>query len=236
MKFFKHFVDAHRGKSLQRLLRGKDKDRGLKAIGVYWTIVELCAEKMAKKDEEVFTDAHCHFEFDLEYIRDTLGLHQTATCLMYVRCLTDVGLMSATCKDDVLSIYMPKLLECLDRDAKRARIVRDPCAPKNKKKIKEEDEEVPAAINPRFNSVNRFNQQFNPVVREFAEYIGTLPISYRLKAHAVDVHRTFEEVSEFKKFISSVIDAEKFQNLPTEESRQSYLTVSILRHCGVISA
>ena len=49
MKFFKHFTDAHRGKSLNQL-----RDRlGWAALAKYWTFVEICAEKLEK---EGFTD------------------------------------------------------------------------------------------------------------------------------------------------------------------------------------
>lgn len=111
----------------------------MKAIGMYWVLVELCAEKMIKNKEEEYTEEHCRFEFDARYLRDTLGLHQTSTVSMYLRCYADVGLMSVECSDDVCSIYMPKLLECMDRDAKRARAERDPAAPKRKSKRKKEE-------------------------------------------------------------------------------------------------
>ena len=137
MKFFKHFTDAHRGKSLQLLRRKFSRgDHGLKAVGIYWTLVELCAEKMEKSRDEEFTDAHCNFEFSLKYLRDTLGTHQTKNCVMYLQCLHDVCLMSVQCSDDVCTIYMPKLLECIDRDSNRTRTGRALDAPKIKNKIK----------------------------------------------------------------------------------------------------
>lgn len=146
MKFFKHFTDANRGKSMQQLLRSKNKELGMKAIGIYWTIVEMCAEKMTKEKDQEYTDSHCNFEFNTSYIRDTLALHRTATLSMYLRWFGDVGLMSSQCTDDVTSIYMPKLLECLDRDTKRARTERAPSAPKRKKKEKEKEIDIPHAV------------------------------------------------------------------------------------------
>lgn len=137
MKFFKHFTDAHRGQSIQRL-----KDRhGMKGVGIYWTLVELCAEKLIKDDAEEFTVEHCNFTFHHRYIRDTLETHQLKNLLMYLRSMSDVGLMSFECIDDVIVISMPKLLECMDRDAKRARTKRAASAPKKKNKDKEEDKE-----------------------------------------------------------------------------------------------
>lgn len=138
MKFFKHFTDAHRGQSLQRL-----KDRhGMKGIGIYWTLVELCAEKLIKTDSEEYTAEHCTFSFHHRYIKDTLETHQLKNLLMYLRSMHDVGLMSFECVDDVVVIHMPKLLECMDRDTKRARKQRDMSAPKNKIKNKIEDKDT----------------------------------------------------------------------------------------------
>lgn len=138
MKFFKHFTDAHRGRSLQSL-----KSRlGMDGIGRYWILVEICAEKMTKSKEEEYTEKHCRFTFDRRYLRDTLATHQISGVEKFLRCLTDVELMSYTSSDDVIEIYMPKLLESLDRDVSRARTVRAVAAPKKKRKIKREEEEV----------------------------------------------------------------------------------------------
>ena len=155
MKFFKHFTDAHRGKSLQQLLRSKNKEIGLKAIGIYWVLVELCAEKMTKEKTEEYGDQHCHFEFNTGYIRDTLGLHQTSTLAMYLRWYSDVGVMSAQCSNDVTSIYMPKLLECIDRDSKRARTERGATAPKIKNKDKDKEIDIPK---PKFDFEEIYNR------------------------------------------------------------------------------
>lgn len=130
MKFFKHFTDAHRGKSLQLLMR----KHGPKMVGIYWMLVEICAEKMEKETEEEFSLEHTNFEFEVGYLRNTLQAHQFKTLEMYLQCLSDVGLMSARCSEDTVSISMPKLLECLDRDTNRARPERAKI--KNKNKIK----------------------------------------------------------------------------------------------------
>jgi len=137
LKFFKHFTDSHRGKSMLAVKR----KLGTKGIGAYWILVELCAEKLDKGAAELFDESHCSFEFDTEYLRDTLQTHQLKNLEMYLRCYGDVGLMSHQSIDDVTTIYMPKLLECLDRDSKRARTQRDHSAPKIKSKRKRKIEE-----------------------------------------------------------------------------------------------
>lgn len=116
---------------------------GLEGLARYWILVEICAEKLSKEKDEEYTEAHCVFRFDQRYMRDTLRTHQLSRLSMFLRCVADVGLMSFSCEDNVIVISMPKLLEYLDRDSKRARTKRAPSAPKRKRerknKIKSEE-------------------------------------------------------------------------------------------------
>lgn len=141
MKFFKHFTDAHRGTSVQSLINRL----GMEGLARYWILVELCAEKLNKDPNEEFTEEHCVFRFDERYLRDTLRTHQLSRLSMFLRCLADVGLMSFSCEENVCVISMPKLLECLDRDTKRARTKRAVSAPKKEKEDK--DKEIDKDIN-----------------------------------------------------------------------------------------
>lgn len=137
MRFFKHFVDSHRGKSMQVLI----KKYGMAGVGRYWLFVELCAEKLNKDKEEEYTEAHCSFEFEQGYLSRTLGFGNVKQCSTYLEGLADLGLCSAQGTGDVYACSMPKLLECMDRDAKRARTERVQAAPKKKRKNKEKEEE-----------------------------------------------------------------------------------------------
>ena len=152
MKFFKHFVDAHRGQSLQ-LLR---KRHGWAANGKYWAFVELCAEKLVKEAQEEFTEAHCKFTFAKDYLRSSLGFGNLQQMLTFLQALADLDLSSFEDKGDVVLCSMPKLLEALDRDTNRARIERDESAPKNKKKSKEKDIRKAVEANPEiFNEIQK---------------------------------------------------------------------------------
>lgn len=138
MRFFKHFTDAHRGTSLQSLTN----QLGLEGLARYWILVEICAEKLSKEKHEECTAEHCVFRFDQRYMRDTLRTHQLSRLSMFLRCVADVGLMSFSCEDNVVVISMPKLLEYMDRDTKRARTKRAPSAPKIKNKIKNKNKDI----------------------------------------------------------------------------------------------
>lgn len=135
MKFFKHFVDAHRGSSLQ-ILRQK---YGMAAVGRYWTFVELCAEKMNKERDEEYTEHHTTFAFAKPYLTSSLGYANLKQASSYLEALAELGLCSTQDMGDVWACSMPKLLECIDRDAKRARPERGRAAPKNKNQEKEKE-------------------------------------------------------------------------------------------------
>lgn len=137
MKFFKHFTDAHRGQSLQLL----KKRHGYAAKGRYWDLVEICAEKLEKESTEEFTEEHCTFAFAKPYLASSLGFANLKQLLSYLQAIAELGLCSFEDQGEVVLCSMPKLLESLDRDAKRARHERDTAAPKKKNKIKNKEED-----------------------------------------------------------------------------------------------
>lgn len=134
MKWFKHYTDAHRGRSMMALRR----KCGWAGVGRWWALLEICAERMSKESDEVYTLDDCRFDFDAEYLRQTLGfgnLHQTLTYLAHT---ADIGLTEVRREGDVVVTYIPKLLEYLDRDSRYTRSPRATNAPKNKNKSKRE--------------------------------------------------------------------------------------------------
>jgi hypothetical protein len=134
MKFFKHFTDAHRGQTLNNLF-----DRmGHMGRSCYWDIVEMCAEKLEKDESEEFTEAHCHFSFHEREIRKNLRV-SPRNLRVFLEICAENSALSSSFSGKIIQIHMPKLLECLDRDSKRARQGRGLPAPKIKKKNKEID-------------------------------------------------------------------------------------------------
>ncbi len=141
MKFFKHFTDAHRGKSMQSLL----EKMGHRGHSVWWLLVEICAEKLEEHRDEEFTEEHCRFAFNARFLYRALHLHST-TVEPVLNQLSTLGLLAFTVVEDEFNIHIPKLLECLDRDSRRARPGRVLAAPKIKKKIKNKEEEREVAL------------------------------------------------------------------------------------------
>lgn len=118
---------------------------GWSGVGRWWALLEMCVEKMEKEPDEEYTDAHCRFEFDIEYLRVTLGFGNTHQTLTYLARLADLGLTYFERQGDVAVTSIPKILEYLDRDARYTRKQREPNASKNKneeldKEIKKKNE------------------------------------------------------------------------------------------------
>lgn len=133
MNYFKHFVDAHRGISLQTLF---DKF-GHAGPYCYWILVELCMEKLTKDRDEEFTDAHCHFRFTARTLKNAFRVNRAKVESM-LNHFSTLALLSLEVDDQEFKIHMPKLLEYLDRDSKRTR----PRRGLARIKIEDKDKEV----------------------------------------------------------------------------------------------
>lgn len=137
MKFFKHFTDARSGTSMRAIRR----ELGMAGIGQWWSLVEACAEKLEKRGDEEYTAAHCEFRFDVGVVAEILGT-KPGRVQDILGTFQEHSLLSFSTDEFIIRISMPKLLESLDRDSRRARHERGRSAPKNKKEEKEKEEEL----------------------------------------------------------------------------------------------
>jgi hypothetical protein len=180
LKFFKHFTDAHRGKSL-RLLQ---KKFGFAGKGRYWDLVELCAEKLEKERADEFTLEHCVFEFEKTSLMRSLGYPNLTLASRYLDALVSLGLVSLDDLGDTWLVSMPKLLESLDRDTRRPRPVRVRAAPKKKNKEEEEDNRESNKENKEFEQAPNLSNsgEFDapPLFKIWNESCGSLPKVLRL--------------------------------------------------------
>ena len=74
MKWFKHFTDNHRGRSVQRLM-DKMGHSGL----AYYILMELCAEKLEKHSENPLVDSDCEFSFHPRVVENALRMKRKST-------------------------------------------------------------------------------------------------------------------------------------------------------------
>lgn len=117
MKWFKHYVDNHRGRSIQDLM-DQLGHTGL----CYYLLVEMCAEKLEKGDEGL-TIADCLFSFHTRVVRQMLRISPANLRHLLGVCAAN-GLLSFEFSGSSLQIKMPILLNLLERNTKKAQRTR----------------------------------------------------------------------------------------------------------------
>lgn len=137
MKFFKHFTDAHEGKSMMALM----SKFGLEGYAAFFILTELCAKKFEKGKSEEVSEDHLRFTFHERILREKLRMRSTKVELFLNYCAT-LDLLQVHKNSEEFHFYFPKLLESMDRDSRRARPVRDKNAPKIKNKDKDKDKDI----------------------------------------------------------------------------------------------
>jgi hypothetical protein len=137
MKFFKHFCDAHQGRSMTALMN----EFGLEGYAAYFILIEMCAEKLEKPENGELTADHCNFIFNERVVREKLRMRSTKVELFLNYC-SSLDLLLFTKVKDEFNFSIPNLLKYLDRDSKRARSVRALSAPKIKIEDKDKDKEI----------------------------------------------------------------------------------------------
>jgi hypothetical protein len=136
MKFFKHFTDSHEGRSMQALMN----EFGLEGYAAYFILMETCAKKIEKQKDEELETSHFKCVLNERVVREKLRMRSTKVELFLNSCSTLVLLQFTKVKDE-FHFSIPKLLECMDRDSKRARTERGPTAPKIEDKEEDKDKD-----------------------------------------------------------------------------------------------
>lgn len=115
MKWFKHYTDNHRGRSIQDLM-DQLGHTGL----CYFLIVEMCAEKLNRKVDSELSEDDCIFTFHERILRQNLRVSPTNLRRLLDICRTN-GLISFEFSGKSVQIKMPILLDLLDYDSKKSR-------------------------------------------------------------------------------------------------------------------
>lgn len=130
MKWFKHFTDNHRGRSVQFLL---DE---LGYFGPFFkdTLLEMCAEKLDRKADRELTEDDCKFVFHRRVVESATRAKRTS-----VSRALDAGakcnFWSYKADGDFFEISAPILLDLLEYDQKKSRQRRAPIVPEKRLRI-----------------------------------------------------------------------------------------------------
>lgn len=132
MKFFKHFADNHRGQTIQALFQ----EFGHEGPCCYYFLMEMCCEKLEYIDGKVLEK----FRFSEQIVRRNLHISRTKLEKFLTFCQT-FGVLLWKKDDNFIEIEMPILLNLLDRDMKKPRIVRAKSAQKPRLELELEREQ-----------------------------------------------------------------------------------------------
>lgn len=116
MRWFKHFTDNHRGKSINFLL---DEHGHFGPCG-YWILMEICAEKLERKSVGSSTADDCVFSIHRRAVESALRSRPTAIQRLLGSCQA-ANLLEFEIVGEFYKIKVPMLLDLLDYDSKKSR-------------------------------------------------------------------------------------------------------------------
>ena len=125
--YFRHFYRAHEDDKLVQFR----KTRGVKGIGEYWILIELCAEYTANNSKN-YESISCKFHEKI--IRDKLGLKQKNLRTFLEHCRNILG-MIVEHSDNVIVFSIPKLPKYLGSYTEQVPILKESKVKKSKEKI-----------------------------------------------------------------------------------------------------
>jgi hypothetical protein len=144
VRWFKHFTDNHRGRTVQRLM----DEMGPAGALAYYFILEICAEKLEKIPGQALSEAHCVFVFNRKVIQSVTRMKRVS--------IDNVGRIGSECSvwqwessGNEIIIKLPILLNLLDRDLKSPRTRRALDAQKPRP---DTDEHTDADVNTTYSS------------------------------------------------------------------------------------
>lgn len=89
----------------------------------YYILVEMCAEKLEKKDDGYLTEADCVFTFHKRVVMQSLRIRPVRLQQLLDSCAV-AGLFSFSIQSNLIQFKMPILLDLLERNTKKARATR----------------------------------------------------------------------------------------------------------------
>jgi hypothetical protein len=120
MKWFKHYTDNYRGRSVHGLF----DELGHIGPCSYYIILEICAEKLTKVKDKDLEESDFIFGFSSRFLRQNLRISQTKLEL-FLNISQTFGLFSYKKIENNIEIKMPIMLDLLDSDFKKTRSRRE---------------------------------------------------------------------------------------------------------------
>lgn len=245
MRWFKHFSDNHRGKSMQTLF----DEMGHLGMSSWYILMEMCTEKLEKKWDKKLEDSDCLFEFHQRVVRRNLRISPTNLGRLLDICQS-FGLLSFRIVGDIIEIKMPILLDLLESDQKKSRRCSVRIAPESRleselklelnvdvdaelkllKDVTTTEKPLLKENTLRSNSAQRFDDSYKPEVLEFRKIIEELGItsSPSLKRMVPDIARSYEfNVEDFRTWCRDILNSDYFSRISDNGKRTRYFIAAL---------
>jgi hypothetical protein len=116
MRWFKHYSDNYRGRSVHGLF----DELGHVGVASYYIMLEICAEKLNKAKNVDLDETDMIFGFSERFLRQNLRISSTKL-EHFLNISQTFGLLSYKKIEKTFEIKMPILLDLLDSDFKKTR-------------------------------------------------------------------------------------------------------------------
>jgi len=226
MKWFKHFSDNYRGRSIDTLF----EQMGHTGVACYFIIMEIFTEKMEIYDSKNLSKSDFILSFPLGFVRRNLRISQ-GKLEVFLRFSQGLGLFSYEIIGKELKIEMPILLDLLHSDVTKSRSRREQykngSGPELELKLNKDvdvKEKLPAPNLEKQENEHSLNYQ-HYFERFVWEDLGTGDT--KISAIWPKVDKTFENERAFMVFVNSIVTSKKYKQIETSQSKQRYFMAAL---------
>ena len=226
MKWFKHAVDAHNGRTIQKIL----KKYGLEGEARYWRLIAICSEKFKKPGEKI--------AFDPDFVRRSLRHRSVTDTRPFVDWLATGGIIIADLSGDDWLIEIPNISEIRDNHSRNLQVA-DKRLNRNLLLDKDKDKELDVELDSSFlvkEKIQNSASQRHEDLFTFSEWIAYLK-KYSLETRDLTsnirkVAERFETIEKLHEFANSIATAQKVLAMNNNEARR-YVQGALLKETGI---
>lgn len=227
MRWFKHFSDNYRGRSIDTLF----EQMGHTGVACYFIMMEIFTEKMEIYDSKNMKKSDFILSFPLGFVRRNLRISQ-GKLEVFLRFSQGLGLFSYEIIGKELRIEMPILLDLLHSDVVKSRSRREQYKNGSGLDIElelklKEDVDVQKITAPNLEKKEiKESLNYNHYFERFVwEDLGTGDT--RISAIWPKVDKTFENEQAFLVFVNSIVTSKKYIQIETSQSKQRYFMAAL---------
>lgn len=237
MRFFKHFTDNYRGRTVQALI----DEMGLEGVGIYYMLIEICAEKLEKPKDRPIDERDLTFSFHRLFLQNNMRCRWTKLQLC-LNLVATKSLLSWNLVGNEVKIHLPMLLDLLDRDLKGARNLRAKDAQNPRLELElelelEEEGEKKKTENAKASIVNasaNMESHFDPKNQLLLQFIKRNRM-FSLTKYIEKISLQYESLEVFREEVNSLLEAfHKKDPRASAADAKKYVEVCIKKQIGVM--